>query len=48
LSREYVTKIWIGRHWRYVRTRRKYVFRTWRKLGVVSYRALRDDDDRAR
>lgn len=41
MKRPYLTKLWFGRCWFYVRTRRRYPLRTGRLVwhwGVVSYK----------
>jgi hypothetical protein len=43
-ARRYLTKLWIGRHWRYLHTRHAYAFRTFKQFGIVSYTRKREDD----
>jgi hypothetical protein len=47
MRRPYLTKLWIGQHWVYVRTRRRYRLRTIRIgrrfAGIVSYKRSSHD-----
>jgi hypothetical protein len=37
----YLTKLWWGRRYIYVRTRRRYRLRTFDRFGIVSYKRSR-------
>jgi hypothetical protein len=38
VSGSYLTKVWLGRHWRYLHTRHRFGLRTFARFGIVSYR----------
>lgn len=36
-EKPYLTKVWVGRRWKYFHTKRRYDFAVKRKIGVISY-----------